>query len=66
MAWATSSVMPFAASIASTWRWAPWATSPTAFAISPTARPASSEVDAISWEDADSELAAWLTWPKSR
>ena len=33
-----------------TWRSAPWATSLTAEAISPTARPASSEVDAICCE----------------
>jgi hypothetical protein len=33
-----------------TWRSAPWATSVTAEAISPTARPASSDVAAISWE----------------
>ena len=36
-----------------TWRSAPWATSVTAEAISPTARPASSEDEATCWEAAE-------------
>ena len=48
-----------------TWRSAPCATSPTAPAISPTARPASSEVDAISCEADATVPALFETWPIS-
>ena len=44
-----------------TWRSAPWATSVTAEAISSTARPASSEVDAICWEAEETVLAPVAT-----
>jgi len=53
-----SSVDDLACATICTWRSAPCATSPTAFAISPTARPASSEVDAIC-----AEAAATLVEP---
>ena len=62
---ATSSVASLACSTARTWRSAPWATSPTAEAISPTARPASSEVVAICCEAADSDCAEPDTLPTS-
>jgi hypothetical protein len=45
------------------WRSAPWATSETAWAISPTALPASSEVEAICWEAAVSDAAEDETCP---
>ena len=44
-----------------TWRSAPWATSVTAEAISSTARPASSEVDAICCEAEETVLAPLAT-----
>ena len=44
-----------------TWRSAPWATSPTALAISLTARPVSSEVEAISCEAEDTDPAPFAT-----
>ncbi len=47
-----SSVSTRALVIARTWRSAPWATSSIARAISVTARPASSELDAICCEEA--------------
>ena len=56
-----------------TWRSAPWATSPTADAISPTARPASSEVEAICCDAAASVARRSCTarsdragWPACR
>ena len=48
-----------------TWRSAPAATSPTAEAISPVALPASSDVDAICCEAADTVPALWDTSPIS-
>ena len=65
LAEATSSVASLACSTARTWRSAPWATSPTAEAISPTARPASSEVVAICCDAADSDCAEDDTLPTS-
>src|SRR3954468_15340715 len=65
LAVATSSVASLACSTARTWRSAPWATSPTADAISPTARPASSEVVAICCDAADSDCAEFDTLPTS-
>src|SRR3954468_11377085 len=61
----TSSEASLACSTARTWRSAPWATSPTADAISPTARPASSEVVAICCEAADRVCADDDTLPTS-
>ena len=52
MAAATSAVSSRASSTERTWRSAPCATSPTVVAISPIARPVSSEVVAICWEAA--------------
>ena len=61
----TSSAERRADSTMRTCRSAPLATSPMAFAISPTARPASSEVDAICC-DADEMVAATVAvWPTS-
>ena len=54
---AVSSALTRAPSTVRTWRSAPCATSPTACAISPTARPASSEVLAICWLASVSEVA---------
>ena len=48
-----------------TWRSAPWATSVTALAISPTARPASSEELATCWEPAETFAALRETSPIS-
>ena len=48
-----------------TWRSAPWATSPIAEAISPTAWPASADVDAICCEEADTMEATSVTSPTS-
>ena len=48
-----------------TWRSAPWATSVTALAISPTARPASSEEAATCAEPADTSPALRETSPIS-
>ena len=48
-----------------TWRSAPWATSETAEAISPTARPASWEVAAMSREALPRLVAVRSTWPTS-
>ncbi len=60
---AVSSAATRAASTMRTWRSAPAATSPTALAISPTARPASSDVEAISCEAAESVPEVVVTWP---
>ena len=58
----TSSTIPRIASIAPTWRVEPCATSSIAPAISLTARPVSSEVDAICVEAADTVVDAPATW----
>ena len=62
-AWLVSSVDALARSTIRTWRSAPWATSPTACAISPTAFPASSDEVAICCDDELSVAAAPETSP---
>ncbi|MEA2267392.1 MAG: hypothetical protein QOC64_2 [Solirubrobacteraceae bacterium] len=63
MAWPASPVATFASSTERTWRSAPSATPPTPSAISPTARPVSSEIVAICCEAEPSVAAVSETWP---
>ena len=63
MAAATSATVSRAEVTARTWRSAPAATSSTARAISPTARPVSSEPLASWREAADTAVAVSDTWP---
>jgi hypothetical protein len=60
---AISSVMALVEPTARTWRSVPAATSPTAWAISLTARPVSSDTAAICWEADETVEAVPATWP---